>query len=279
MKRFAAGLYFGAGVLSVLLCWQGLMMAVWGAPTHWTQYVGLVASLALVGGSISLFVSGEKGQLTCAIGIVGMAFIYVPAAVALVPVEDGRVVPLAYLVEIGYLLLAASGLFFPRRLRGAPWIVFSLGVAMVGYAGMTACVRWRDGVFNRPRVACFLGALRPDPLIVPDQFANWFTPSLREQLTREGLGGSLAWCGAAGDMSRQTRLMVIATEPVRAAKPLPYPKQGTIVYLWDGRRWSVFPEGIECYPAYATLQPDGMISITDALGGEARVGLFPWPRH
>ena len=74
------------------------MWAVWGAPTHWTQYVGLLSSLTVAVGACGLLISTDKGQVTCAVGAAGMGFFYIPAVQSVIPAEHIIISPIAYVV-------------------------------------------------------------------------------------------------------------------------------------------------------------------------------------
>jgi hypothetical protein len=282
MKRFAAICYLLVGLVLTWMCWQSIMMAVWGAKTHWLQYVGLFSALTLSGGALALLITGEKGQKACALGMAGLALMMVPAATEIVPADGLHIKPVAYVIFGAFVGLAVAIMFYPERLRWARTISIGLAVAMLGTVVITAGRRWQDGEFNRPVIIGFHAERSTAPLDLPPNAgpglpADLLPAALRAEIARTGVGGRLRWTGMVSPVSRATQMLVIVTGPIPAAQPLPYPKKGTVVYVWNGERWATIPEGAACYTSHATVLPDGTISRRLAGGGEQRFGLLHLP--
>lgn len=276
MKRVVAAVYLLAGLVSAFVCFQSLMWAVWGAPTHWTQYVGLISSLIATGGACGLLISGERGQGTCAAGVIGMGLFYIPATQSIIPAENLIISPLNCLILAGYLAFISFVMVYPKRIKGAGIVIGLAMLAMSGWAAITAHTRWKNGEFNRPQIVGFLASRSAEPLGIPQKYETLVPAPVRDGLSKEGIGGRLEWHGSSGDESKATKVVVIATSRIPAPKVLPYPKQGIVIYSWNGNRWIVFPKDADCYPAFATLQMNGMISNELANGGVQSVYFYPW---
>lgn len=283
MIRLTAAAYLLAGLAATYFCWLNLMMAVWGAPTHWTQYVAVLSGLVLTGGAMTLLVTKDKGQVTCVAGTAGLAFMMVPMSMAVIPAEHIRVNPVAYVFLAIYVALAAAVVNFPERLRfrWAGAVMTLVVLTMVGAAGVMTIDRWLNGEFNRPVIIGFTAERSTAPLDLPANAGpnlpvDLFPATLREEISRTGVGGRLKWSGMIGLNTYETRMVIIVTGPIPLSQQLAYPKQGTIVYVWNGDRWSTIPRETLCHAASAYLLPNGMVSKSTATGGTQRFGMFHW---
>lgn len=254
------------------------MWAVWGAPTHWTQYTGLISSLIAVTGAFGLLISGTKGQQICALGVVGMGSFYIPAVQSLIPAENTIISPFSYVILTGYLTLLAGVTLYPMRIKGAVGIIGIAMLAMCVWASVTAFNRWKEGEFNRPQIVGFLASRSAEPLILQKGYDQLIPVALRDGITQAGIGGLLAWHSGSGDEAGKPKVVVIATSRITTAKKLRYPKEGILLYVWNGDQWASFPSNVDCYSAFATLQVDGMLSNELTTGGVQSYYFFPWQK-
>jgi hypothetical protein len=276
MKRAVAVVYLVAGIVSALICLRSLLWAIWGAPTSWTQYVGLFSSLALVGCAIRQIGTPTRRQDLCAICTLGLAFFYVPAAVSLAPAESQIISPFSYVIIVGYLLLLGAVLFYPYRLKSAGLLFGLVVLAMFALTSMAVGTRWTNGEYDRPATLCFIGHRSQQPLVIDSRFDQVFSPTLRKGIQDEGLGGELRWCGSQNWETKPSKMVVIALSQIKVPAQLHYPKHGTVVYVWDGGTWTSIPSNVVCYKSFSTLRPDGMISVEEASGGISSFRVFPW---
>lgn len=275
MKRIAGLVYLLAGLGSAGLCWMSLMMAVWGAPTVWMQPVGLLASLVLAAGGLGLLLGAGGAQRLCATGALGMAAFYVPALIEILPADSQHVAPAAVALEVAYFVILAGTFWFPRRLRwGSALVGATLGVA-VAAASVTTVHRVMTGEYDRPVAYAFVGARMHAPLVSDSRMPGVPDPTTLHLLAAAGCGGQLRWTSQVGEAQRPSKLIVVACAPILAAKRLPYPKHGTVVYLWDGTTWRTLPKGAPCYAAGATLHVDGMLEEVSASGSHSSFAFLP----
>ena len=255
------------------------MWAVWGAPTHWTQYAGLISSLVLSVGATSLIFSAEKGQGACVLGVLGMSSFYVPAVASIIPAENTIISPLSYVIVTSYLALVVATARYPKHIAGSTWIIVLVPLAMGVWGGFTAYTRWQSGEYNRPEIIGFLASRSEKPLEIPGEYSALVPVAMRSAMAKAGIGGSLVWRAGFFENKRKPSVVVIATSQISEPHRLHYPKQGTIIYIWNGEQWITLPANTECYPAYATLQVDGMLSNDLTTGGTQSYYFFPWQKQ
>jgi hypothetical protein len=260
MQRAISFLVFFLGGSAIgLFTFRLLMWAVWGAPTHPVEYVALLSSVLLLVAAFVCLFAPVAGRVLATASIVGIGTLYIPASASLVPSPNTIIPPTAYLVILGYFALLAFALFFPRPWHWSVPLLVSCLLASATFAATTYIHRSQQGDLRFPFVAEFEWTPTADPLHVDYDPDGLIKPETRSLLSGHGITGALRWSGSQGNSAESRKVIVICRSRILTPKALPYPKSGTIIYLFDGTEWKTIPEQASVYPAHATLQPDGML--------------------
>ena len=275
MRRATSFVVFFAGSVTIgLFTYVQLMWAVWGAPTFAVQYMALFASFLLFVSAFVCLFAPIVGRILAASSILGVGVLYIPASISLVPAANTIISWCAFLILAVYFGLLAFALFFPARWRWSPAIFACCVLVSVAFAGTTYLHRWQQGTLRWPSVAQFTWLSTPDPLRVDFDWptpCECLTPDTRKALAEHGITGVLRWSGGKFSPEESQRMVIICRSPITEAKDLPYPKRGTIIYIFDGTAWKSIPAQPDVYVAHATLQPDGML-----LQGPQSFRAFNW---
>jgi hypothetical protein len=150
-------LFLITGVSTGILTFQSIMMAIWGAPTHWIQYVSLLGSLLLVIAAYLCAFTLRVGRWFAAVALVAVATYYVPAVSSLLPHPNIIIRWWVYL-PLAFLLLScayAAGCFW----RGVGQPLFPAhasrpGFAVIGVfsAASTAWLTWYFAGLGQKRI-------------------------------------------------------------------------------------------------------------------------------
>ena len=267
---FLGGLVFG------FFTFQLLMWAVWGAPTHPVQYVALISSLALFLSSFLCLAKPAEGRAIATFSLLGMGTLYIPAASSLVPAATLLVSPVAYLIVLGYFGLLAFALFFPTRSRGSIPILAMCLVTSAGFAATTYFRRVHHGEMQWPSFVYFEWIPSATGLKVEYDTYGSITSTTKEFLLQHGVTGTLRWNGSQGTPTNEPRIIVICRSRISAPIDFHYPKQGTVVHIFDGSTWKSIPDQPDTYPAHATLTIEGMLEQDVPGGGRQGTLAFLW---
>ena len=284
----------GAALLLGFFTLQSIMWAVWGAPTHWVQYLALLGCVGLFATSILWLIAGRIGRTAPILSVAAMGTLFIPAAASLVPEHDTITSPTAVVLIITYFVAAGIVLLLPPRRSWRSWLFAVSILASLGYASHTFYARWRDGEFDRPAFAFYsLTPLHaadsrktPDrpraagTLQVYERQRPWLAPELERRLAQAGVSGKLKWLCASGSRSNDHRIVVISVGSPAVKANLHYPRHGHIAYIFDGVAWHTIPDDAATYESHAVLETEGNVSRlrqkSAAGGGESESYACTW---
>jgi hypothetical protein len=271
--------YLSTGLVLGYFSWMSMMWGIWGAPVHIVHYLAVVGALALLGGAFICLVNAGRGRIVAIGSLLLMGTFWGPATASLVPQHSILVSPVAFFLVSLYLGAIAFSLFYPTRWRWSFPALFVVLLSAIGIVAATAIHRVRTGEFSRPSIAYFRwhpsnqGSIE----IVRDS-DGWIDTEVKTLLEQGGIHGQLAWTGASGERDASHRLIIIAAAPPPQRHELPYPRDGVIVYIFDGSRWRSLPQGTATYPAAAILEPQGSNTMLwqESGGGRRGTTAFTW---
>jgi hypothetical protein len=250
--------FLGAGLALGYFSWMSMMWGVWGAPIHVVHYLGVFGALGLLGGALVCLANPRRGRIMAVVSLAVMGTFWIPSTASLVPQHNVILSPLAFVVVGLYLGTVAFSLLYPAPWRGSvPALVIVL-LGATGFAATTAIQRMRMGEFARPSIAYFRWqpSNQGNVEVVRDP-DGWIDSEVRTLLERGGIHGRLEWSGATGGQGDSHHLIIVAAAAPPEPHELPYPREGVILYIFDGTQWRSLPEGAAVYPATATLEPQG----------------------
>lgn len=251
-----------------------LEAGVWGAPSYPEQYIALVSSVLLLASAFVCLFTPVAGRILAILSVLGAGTLYIPASASLVPAASTLISPVAFLLLFGYFVLLGFALFFPTRWRWSTPILVCCLLTSSAFAAVTYFRRSEQGNIDWPSIASFQWTYTPDPLQV--QFApdGWISSETEQALSENGIKGVLKWSGGTGYLSERRRVVVVCRSRITVPKELFYPKQGTVIYIFDGTAWRSIPKQPDVYPAHATLEPDGMLEQDCPTGGRQGTSAF-----
>jgi hypothetical protein len=256
--------------------WMMLAASVWGAPTYPVQYIALISSILLVVSAFVCLFTPVIGRNLATLSILGVGTLYIPASASLVPAAHTLTSPVAYLLLLGYFALLSFALFFPTRWRWSTPLLVCCFLTSGAFAAATYFHRSEQGDIDWPSVVYFRWTYTPQPLQIEFVPNGWITSETMKALSQNGVTGVLNWSGATGSLWEDRRVVVVCRSRITVPKELFYPKQGTVIYIFDGTTWRSIPKQPNVYPAHATLTPDGMLEQDCPTGGRQGAPAFSW---
>ncbi|MEO8206273.1 MAG: hypothetical protein ABI615_08830 [Chthoniobacterales bacterium] len=254
---------------------------IWGVKIHPLLYVGLLFSIGLlVAGVVAIF-APKAGRWLAVIALTGMGVIWIPAASSLIPAHDIVIQPSGYFVFAGYLAAVAFALFYPVRWRYSLLAYGLVIVLVVGFAGATFTQRYLSGEYAYPAIVYFLWYPAPaDHLVIIHDKKGMVDTELQKYLSSNGIHGTLKWKGRSGDPNTGHKVYILMQEQLPEAKRLFFPREGNIIYAFDGVKWITLPSDAKTYSLFATLEPENsktMLMKECINGGRQGGEAFSWP--
>lgn len=257
---------------------MSMMRGVWGAPVHPAHYFALLGALGLIASALVTLAMPPGGRTLAAVSLAALGTLWIPSVVSLVPQHGVIPSPIAFLLVALYFAVVGFTLFYPVRWKwSVPALVLVLGVAVI-LAAVTSIRRIQCGEYSRPSFAFFRWSRSGNDLTVERDHAGWIDSKVRTLLHRSGIHGALEWTGSSGQRSAPHRVILLAERQPVAPYQLRYPRLGTVIYAFDGSQWHMIPSDAATYSSYATIQPEGSITMLwqDVGGGRQGSTAFVW---
>jgi hypothetical protein len=270
--------YAVAATLFGFLIFGQMSLIVWGVPIHPLLIVGLVSSIILLVGGIRSASRPDLGRRIAIIGIAGLGGVCVPWLIGLVPRHNVINSAISYAVVVGYFVLVAFCLLFPRRFKlSIPILVLLCGIATA--AVVTTYQKYASmGEYDRPRIDCFRWYAEPkDDLIIAEHSEEFVNDELKVFLRKMGIHGTIKW-RASSDAGR-SRMIVLMQKKSPPDTKLFYPKGALIVYAYDGSKWRKFPPETATYSLFSTFEDTGeqtMLCHSEINGAKQCSAGFDW---
>ena len=274
---FSFGVFFISALVQGSFIFSSIMAAVWGAPVHTLQYVGLFSCLALWVASLICLFNPHWGRILSIFALFGIGSLIIPASSSLVPQHLVGVSPWSVIIVTLYFGCLTYSLFFPKRWRVSIPLFLITVVSAFGIITYTFVTRFMDGEYSRPSLAYFQWLPGTSDLIIEGE-ESWIDASMRSLLITHGITGTLKQTGSQGLSQDPNRVIVLCQRQIPSVKQLFYPHSGTLVYTFDGNDWLVLPQGEKTYSKFAALEPEGrhtMIS-QEIGGGRQETTAFSW---
>lgn len=271
-------IYLVSGLVLGYLTFRSIMWGVWGAPVFSTHYIALMGSFALVAGAFISLANSNRGRIVSLAGLLSMGLLWIPGVVVLVPQHNSVISPTAYWVFLLYFSVIGFGLLYPKRWK---WSVLTFAVLLIiaaGFIGVTATVRVRGGEFVRPSFAFYRWHPGEESLVIERDLYGWIDSETLTMLQQAGIRGTLECTGGSGPGSESHRVIVLAQrQPVRPYK-LHYPRQGILIYAFDGEDWKMIPQNAPTFHTFATLEPEKSVTMLweDVGGGRQGGAAITW---
>jgi hypothetical protein len=255
-----------------------MLLIVWGVPLHPVLFVALLSAITVIAGGVVSFFRPKLGRIIAVSGLLGLLSIWVPWIMSIVPQPRTIPSPLGYVAVLGYLALLAFALFYPTRSRLGVSLFVVVCLCGVVTAGATYEHRRQQGDYARPSIACFRWSAVPaSELQVTRDPEGCVDPEVKSALDRAHIVGRISWTG--GSTEGPNRILVLAQSKPPPDSRLFYPRHGLIVYAFDGKVWTKFPQDAATYPLYSTFETsdsDTMICSDDIDGGRTCTAAFRW---
>lgn len=259
------------------LTFYSMMWGVWGAPVSWTQYVSLSGALFVFVASPLSLKQPETARIVSIIGLSAISFLWIPGIASLVPAFN-QIIPLfAYVTYALYLSAWGFSLFYPRKLSISIPVALAIIFGSGWIFGATLVERVRSGEYDRPSFSFFKWSVG-DELTVDDDLDHWIDSHATSLLKDAGVKGHLRWAGSLGKTSSKHRIIFIANANPPMRFEAHYPREGTIMYIFEGTGWRKLPHEAPVYSGFATLEPekDATMMWQDVVGGRQGTTAFNW---
>jgi hypothetical protein len=260
------GLFAGAILLRMLLVFYGVRI-------HPLLFFELTASLAICCGGILSPRRPRLGRTIAIVGVIALITIWIPWVNSIIPVHDVIPSPIAYIVVVAYVVLAGFVFLFPSRFWFSIPAVILILLAGIISGARTYVHRSRIGEYAWPDVECFVwDADGAKSLTVKRDDYGYINGEAKEILERVGIRGTVSWHGGSVNSGNHNRILVIASKKPPATSRLYHPRNGLIIYLFDGDKWTKLPPEAETYARYSTFErpdsdnPDNMICSEEVDG-------------
>jgi hypothetical protein len=271
--------YFIAAVILGIVALQRMMLGVWGVSVSPFNYIAVIASVVLFVGAIISLINYGKGRIICVVALAALGTFYVPAVVSIVP-GYGSIIPLlVYFIFLVYFAALAFALFFPPRWKVSLPLYLGVLVVTATIMKVTYAHRVAAGEFARPSFAFFFWKQNDSTLEIKEDDAHWINAETKALLEKNQIHGQLNLSVGDGQSSNQNRIIVLAQRPIISKKQIFYPRNGTIIYAFDGTNWITLPKDAPTYSGFATLEPLGfqtMFCREDFGGGIEGTSAFLW---
>jgi hypothetical protein len=256
------------------------MVGVWGVSISPLLYVAFLSCVALLAGAATSFVNAPRGRGIALFALAGIGTVWIPSVVSLVPHFNTIMSPIAYIIFAGYFVLAAFVLFYPCRLKYSTLTfltlcLVTLAIGVVSYASLL-----KNGEYSRPAFTYFHWSSEPvNSLVIKDDSDGWIDSNTRRILEQAGIHGTLQWSGSSGERSLPNHVVVLAkTRPTNTGR-LYFPRQGSLVYAYDGVQWLKLPSDAPTFSSFATLESDpsdNSMLYENVSGGRQGSFAFKW---
>jgi len=245
--------------------------------------LAVLCAVAIIFGGVWCATKPDRGRVVALGGVMGLLPLCFLWIVDMVPEHNRLNSTLDFAIVGTYLALLGFGLFFPGSYRYS-WIAFGLVIcsAFATYA-FTYTNRVAQGEYDRPTLECFIWDPEPThDLIIANIFETGGKQELAELLGNAGIRGTVEQSGWGDTASGRNRLIVLAQAPPPPNTKLFFPKQGSLIYAFDGAQWTKFPPDAATFPLYASFKDDvgnSMICGTRPDGGEVCYAGLNWNRR
>jgi hypothetical protein len=277
--------YAIAATLFGFVIFGEMTMVVWGVPIHPLEVVAFLSSIVLLVGAVKSASRPELGRKIAIAGIAGLGGLCAPWLIGLVPRHNVTYSPIAYVVVVGYVVLLAFCLVFPRPFKLSVAIFLVLLGAGTVYFAITYQRYVRIGEYDRPRIDCIRWYPEPSNDIVVAKYSEEvIDPDIKRFLQQAGIHGTLSWRGSNGGEKAGKRMIVLAKAKPPSDTKLYHPKDGLLLYAFDGTRWIKFPPDAKTYLLFASFEDTpneipttaSMLYEYDVDGGKTGTAGFEW---
>ena len=271
--------YLIAALTLGLVAFESMMAGVWGVKISPLNYVAVLAAMTLFFGSFVCLFNLPSGRKICGVALAALGTFYVPAMVSIVPANNESFSPFIYLIFLAYFGAFGFALFYPTK-RKFSWPLFLIILLTAGaFVGFTFTNRVAGGEYDRPALCFFVWKPGGSELQIENDSDHWIKSETKTLLEQNGIRGQLKWNGSRGYPTKKNQVIILSKQQIITSKQIFYPRNGTIIYAFDGINWQMFPQIILTYPAIATLDPFGsntMLNERLADGATQGSGAFFW---
>jgi hypothetical protein len=159
-------LFIITGVSTGVLTFSSIMMGIWGAPTHWIQFVSLLGSLLIVFAAYVCAFSLRVGRWFASVALAAVATYYIPAIPSLLPRQHMMIQWWVYLIQTLFLVSSAYTIAcFCRRVHQPLFPAHASRTGIVVICGFTvlsiASLTWYFTGLGQQRIETFNARWEP----------------------------------------------------------------------------------------------------------------------
>jgi len=259
---------------------RSIMVGVWGVSISPLRYVAFLSCFALLAGAATSFSNAARGRIIALFALAGIGTVWIPSVVSLVPHYNTIIAPIGYIIFAGYFAAVAFVLFFPNRWRYSILTFTTLCFLTISIGAVSYLSLLKQGEYSRPAFTYFHWNSEPlNNLVINGDADGWIDNNVRGILEQAGIHGTLQWSGSSGERTLPNHVVVLAKTRPTSTGRLYYPRQGSLVYAYDGVQWLKCPSDALTFSSFATLESessDNTMLYEEVSGGRQGSFAFKW---
>lgn len=231
-----------------------MLQALYGLQPHPLMFVGLFGAIGLFVAGVIALLSPRIGRIVAVCAVVALSPVMVEWVIALVPIPRVILDPENYSVPVFYLGAVASVLFLPRSFRYslAIFVVLCLSAAVI--ASGTYVKRVREGLYERPYVACFKWRPEPSDQLSIDDEIRGIDEQAKAILNTARIHGTLKWHSGSGEKTAPHRMILLFQDKPPEGMKFFFPRTGVVIYAYDGKHLQAYPSNVPTYASYFHIE-------------------------
>lgn len=283
MKIILFAGYLVLGLIAGLLNWLSLSTAIWGAPTHRVQYIGLLGALGLMSAALISAFRPTFGRKVAIGSLVLMGAFWIPAIASVAPLRN-TLWAFTYHLKVSaqfipFFAASALALFYPSRTKWS-WAAFLvlilLSVSVLGTETYKLSVA---GEYARPGIYFFRWEPGSTPLTSDSSDPRYkIDAESLKLLTEAGIKGKVKWTGSSAFPEQKRKLIFLLAGQIGATYEAHFPRAETSIHIFDGKKWLKVPESNDDYPLSIRLRPEGRWTMLEEplKYGTQGLGAYGW---
>ena len=259
IKTVQTAAYLLTALLSGIFTLRAMSFAVWGVHVNPITNVALLGSVGLLCAAITSAFTPDLGRKLAIVSLIAMAIFWIPAVGELAPLRN-TLFDLKYFSALSvqfipFFAAAFLALLYPTRTKGGITAAVFLALASLGVFAATTRSRAIAGEYSTPQVILYKWVPSTAPLTAENGFKS-LDEKTAAMLAMGGIGGKISWNGSSGSENPRKLIFLVAGQ-IPSSYEGHFPREGTVVNAFDGKRWQTFPQDAKTFNLSASLEPRG----------------------
>jgi hypothetical protein len=279
LHEFQLLIYAGAAFGLLLFIAWFLALIFYGVRPHPVLLSALLSAILFVIAAATTEANPQRARIIAVFACLAASPLWIVWIIGVVPAHDVVfALPIPHLLVVAYLILLGFVLFWPKHFRFSIVLFTLVFCAGVVVAWQTYTKRVASGEYDQPGVASFRWT--PDMsgrVVLTRDSNNWIDQRVLAVLNTAGISGTLQWSGVWGEQSARNRMILLLKEKPPLGTRLYPPRQGVLMYAFDGSKWIKVPENMPTYSSFFSIEEsEGHTMLYENTAG-GKAGTQIWP--